>query len=67
MHNSFAVVVALGVAVSLVACAGQSTEDGDGEHLGQRTEALTNVCPPVGSVLGIDVASYQHPNGAAID
>jgi len=67
MHNSFAVVVALGVAVSLVACAGQSMEDGDGEHLGQGTEALTNVCPPVGSVLGIDVASYQHPNGAAID
>lgn len=58
------------VAASLVGSgcveSGGSTGEGGGENLGDASEAINNVCPGA-SVKGIDIASFQHPNGAAID
>jgi lysozyme len=39
----------------------------DSETLGESDEALVAACPPPQTVLGIDIASYQHPGGAGID
>ncbi len=46
----------------VAACSGA---DG-GEQTGQSADEL-QACPPATTVLGIDIASYQHPNGATID
>ena len=48
---------------ALPACA---APPGSGEHVGEATEALSNVCPST-SVNGIDIASFQHPGGAGIN
>jgi hypothetical protein len=37
------------------------------ESPGEIAQALKPACAPAETVLGIDIASYQHPNGAAID
>lgn len=52
------------VVVTLTACSSAPGENG--EELGSTSEALTDVCPTT-TTLGIDIASFQHPNGAAIN
>jgi MYXO-CTERM domain-containing protein len=37
------------------------------ESIGTVQQAAKEACPPDSPVLGIDIASYQHPGGAAID
>ncbi len=56
----------LGLVTFLAACSGEGLDE-SGEPLGEVEEAVKSVCPPQDTVLGIDIASYQHPNGAAID
>ncbi len=53
--------------VAFLACdAGPSNDAPPSENLGQTEEAVTNVCPGATTVSGIDIASFQHPNGAGI-
>jgi MYXO-CTERM domain-containing protein len=49
---------------SAVACGPDPRE---GLPFGVDESALAKACPPTSTVPGIDIASYQHPNGAAID
>ena len=56
-------VAATALLLALPACAGGANPD---EHVGEATEALSNVCPST-SVNGIDIASFQHPGGAGIN
>jgi uncharacterized protein (TIGR03382 family) len=51
------------VLASLPACAAPI---GSEEHVGEATDALTDVCPGA-SAPGIDIASFQHPGGAGIN
>jgi lysozyme len=51
---------------SLVSTACTPQKEPDDERLGTAQEALT-VCPPSTVVSGIDIASFQHPNGDAIN
>ena len=60
LRNNALVLVALAAA----ACSVESRHSA--EDLGEATEAVTNVCPTA-SIKGIDIASFQHPNGAAIN
>ncbi len=53
----------LGFALASAACSGGT----DGEDLGEIEQNLKPACPPAETVLGIDIASYQHPGAAAID
>ena len=54
------------VAVVTVGCGSESTTP-SGEPIGSVAQEAKEACPPPNPVLGIDIASYQHPNGAAID
>ncbi|MDB4943958.1 MAG: putative secreted glycosyl hydrolase [Labilithrix sp.] len=70
MSHHFAVrSLALLTLLAVAGCA--ATPDGAGpdeeENVGEISEALSNVCPPTSNVTGVDVASYQHPGGKAID
>ena len=55
--------VLLLVSAALAACAPGGAAD---EHGGEAVQANDDVCPAV-STSGIDIASFQHPNGAGID
>lgn len=44
----------------------QSERSHESENLGETSDAISNVCPNA-FVKGIDIASFQHPNGAAIN
>jgi lysozyme len=61
MRRAPIVLVLLGVVVG-AGCLGSPEDDP-----GVLREPLWSACPPTDVVLGIDIASYQHPSGAAID
>ncbi|HVY44767.1 MAG TPA: glycoside hydrolase family 25 protein [Minicystis sp.] len=52
--------------LALFVIAGCAAPDGADAGLGEAQQALNDVCPGA-SVPGIDIASFQHPNGAGID
>ncbi|HEY4121411.1 MAG TPA: GH25 family lysozyme [Byssovorax sp.] len=56
---------ALSLLVPLAAAGCSGLED-TRERVGEAEEAINDVCPTT-SVEGIDIASYQHPNGAGIN
>lgn len=51
------------VVVALGGCGAENT----GDDTSETSQALKPACAPPETVLGIDIASYQHPNNAAID
>jgi GH25 family lysozyme M1 (1,4-beta-N-acetylmuramidase) len=58
---------ALGSCLVVLYLGGCVAENGRDEDLTETSERLQPACAPAETVLGIDIASYQHPNGAAID
>lgn len=59
-------VLATLLAVLAVGC-GEAGYETESEDVGEVQQAAKEACPPDNPVLGIDIASYQHPNGASID
>ncbi len=57
----------LTIGLVFLALVGCGPEPGSDEDLGEYAESLKPACAPGDTVLGIDIASYQHPNGAGID
>ena len=58
----------LALSFAVLACDAAPPASTNGEEpLGEAADAVTNVCPPATTVSGIDIASYQHPGGAAIN
>src|SRR5262245_11946418 len=64
MMRRFLLVGAVGL--SLLGC-GSPADGGADERVGEAEQALKPACARPPTVLGIDIASYQHPGGAGID
>lgn len=56
----------LAASFAVTSCGPDSAPSGN-EPVDWLQQAVKDACPPAQTVLGIDIASYQHPNGAAID
>ncbi len=64
IRNAAWLLASAAASVAASGCAVQSEHPG--ENLGETSEASSNNCPGA-FVKGIDIASFQHPNGAAIN